>query len=43
MRLKELAAARRRFGYLRLRILLQREGWKVNRKCVYRLYREEGL
>lgn len=43
MRLKELAAARPRFGYLRLHMLLQREGWKVNRKRVYRLYREEGL
>ena len=43
MRLKELAAARPRFGYLRLHMLLQREGWRVNRKRVYRLYREEGL
>lgn len=43
MRLKELAAARPRFGYLRLHMLLQRDGWKVNRKRVYRLYREEGL
>ena len=24
-------------------MLLQREGWKVNRKRVYRLYRLEGL
>jgi putative transposase len=43
MRLKELAAARPRFGYLRLHMLLRREGWRVNRKRVYRLYREEGL
>lgn len=43
LRLKELAAARPRFGYLRLHTLLRREGWKVNRKRVYRLYREEGL
>jgi putative transposase len=43
MRLKELAVARPRFGYLRLHTLLRREGWKVNRKRVYRLYREEGL
>lgn len=43
MRLRELAQARPRFGYLRLHVLLQREGWVVNRKRVYRLYREAGL
>ena len=42
-RLRELAAERRRFGYRRLRVLLEREGWGVNHKRVYRLYREEGL
>jgi putative transposase len=43
IRLKDLAAARPRFGYLRLHVLLVREGWKINRKRVYRLYRLEGL
>jgi len=43
MRLKELAAIRVRFGFMRLTILLRREGWKVNPKRVYRLYKEEGL
>ena len=42
-RMKELAAERRRFGYRRLHILLRREGWHVNWKKLYRLYREEGL
>ena len=42
-RLRELSGERRRFGYRRLHILLCREGWKVNRKKVYRLYREEKL
>ena len=42
-RLRELAAERRRFGYRRLLILLGREGWRVNHKRVYRLYRAEGL
>jgi len=42
-RFKELSAARPTFGYLRLHMLLRREGWRVNRKRVYRLYREEGL
>ena len=43
IRLKELAAARPRYGYLRLHILLLREGWRINKKRVYRLYRMEGL
>ena len=42
-RLRELAEARRRFGYRRLQILLEREGWQVNHKRVYRLYVEEKL
>jgi putative transposase len=42
-RLRELAGERRRFGYRRLHIMLQRKGYKVNHKRVYRLYREEGL
>ena len=32
-----------RSGYRRLHVLLRREGWRVNHKRVYRLYREEGL
>jgi len=43
VRLRELAEARRRFGYRRLQVLLQREGWQVNHKRVYRLYVEEKL
>src|SRR5262249_59252563 len=43
MRLRELAAARPRFGYRRLTILLRREGWPVNHKRVYRLYGEGQL
>jgi putative transposase len=42
-RLRELAAVRVRFGYRRLTVLLRREGWHVNAKRVWRLYREEGL
>ena len=42
-RLRELANERRRFGYRRLGILLAREGFKVNHKKLFRLYREEGL
>jgi putative transposase len=36
-RLKELSGERRRFGYRRLHILLNREGWKVNWKKLYRI------
>jgi putative transposase len=43
MRLRELAEARRRYGYRRLTVLLRREGWAVNHKRVYRLYQEEDL
>lgn len=42
-RLRELAAVRVSYGYQRLHTLLRREGWPVNHKRVYRLYREEGL
>jgi heme A synthase len=31
------------YGYRRITVLLQREGWAVNAKRVYRLYRERGL
>jgi putative transposase len=42
-RLRELAQARRRFGYRRLHVLLRREGVEVNRKRVQRIYVEEKL
>jgi putative transposase len=42
-RLRELAAERRRFGYRRLLILLRRDGFVVNHKRLFRLYREERL
>jgi putative transposase len=32
-----------RYGYRMIRVLLNREGWKVGKDLVYRLYREEGL
>ena len=43
LRIRELAHARPRFGYLRIWVLLRREGWGVNRKRVRRLYRLDGL
>jgi putative transposase len=38
-RIKALALERRRFGYRRIYCLLKRDGYSVNRKKVYRLYR----
>ena len=42
-RIEEIAALKRRYGYRRVHILLRREGWRMNRKLTYRLYREAGL
>jgi len=42
-RLLELAHERPRFGYRRLHVLLRREGWVINRKRVYRVYRDLNL
>ena len=41
--MKEIAGKRRRFGYRRIGILLERKGMIMNHKKLYRLYREEGL
>ena len=42
-RIAELAAQKRRYGYRRIHVLLRREGWSVNHKRTYRLYRDQGL
>jgi putative transposase len=41
--LRELAAERRRFGWRRLQVMLQREGIRMNHKKLRRLYGEERL
>ena len=43
MRIREIAQARVRYGYRKIRVLLNREGWEVGNYLVYRLYCEEGL
>ena len=43
MRIREIAQARVRYGYRKIRVLLNREGWNVVKYLVYRLYKEEGL
>jgi putative transposase len=42
-RLTELAGQHRRHGYRMLHSRLQLEGWTINVKRTYRVYREEGL
>ena len=42
-RLRAIAQERRRFGYRRLHVLLKREGYMINHKKLFRLYREEKL
>ena len=39
-RIEEIAAIKRRYGYRRVYLRLRREGWEVNRKRVYRIYRD---
>jgi len=43
MRIREIAQSRVRYGYRKIRVLLNREGWAVGKHLVYRLYKEEGL
>ena len=43
LRLRELGAERRRFGYRRLGWMLAREGHVMNHQRLYRLYHEEKL
>ncbi len=42
-RIIELAQERRRFGYRRIHALLRREGYEINHKRTYRLYRAASL
>jgi putative transposase len=39
----EIAAVRIRYGYMRIYVLLRREGWMVNHKRLHRIYRLAGL
>ena len=43
LRMCELAWRHARYGYRRITALLRREGWRVNKKRVARLWREAGL
>ncbi len=41
--LTAVAQEKPRYGYRRLHVLLERRGWKINHKRLYRLYREGNL
>ena len=41
--MKKVAVERRRFGYRRIHVMLERQGIIMNRKKLRRLYREEKL
>lgn len=41
--MQEISGKRRRFGYRRIGVLLERKGMIMNHKKLYRIYREEGL
>ncbi|WP_345427037.1 IS3 family transposase [Halioxenophilus aromaticivorans] len=43
MRIREITLTRLHYGYRRVHVQLQREGWRDNHKRVYRLYRNQGL
>ena len=43
MRIRDIALSRVSYGYRRIQVMLKREGWPVNHKRVYRLYKLEGL
>src|SRR5215467_10263086 len=42
-RIKEICQTRVRYGYRRVHVLLCREGWRINHKKTYRVYRDMGL
>lgn len=42
-RIREICETRVRYGYRRVHVLLDREGWGINIKKVYRIYRELGM
>lgn len=43
LKIKDICQTRIRYGYRRVHILIKREGWSVNPKRIYRLYKEMDL
>jgi transposase InsO family protein len=42
-KIHKLAIRNSRYGYRRITVLLRREGWRINRKRVHRIWKSEGL
>jgi len=42
-RIKDICATRVRYGYRRVHVMLTREGWDINMKRTYRIYKDLGL
>ena len=42
-RIREICQTRIRFGYRRVYVLRRREGWEINAKKTYRIYKELGM
>ena len=42
-RIREICETRVRYGYRRVHVLLTREGWDINIKRTYRIYRDLGM
>ena len=42
-KMHEIAEKRRRFGYRRIGVMLESDGFTINEKKLYRLYKEEDL
>lgn len=43
LRIRDICQTRVRYGYRRVHVLLKRDGWSVNPKRIYRLYKEMNL
>jgi putative transposase len=42
-KIHKLAIRHSRYGYRRITVLLRREGWRINKKRVHRIWKSEGL
>jgi putative transposase len=42
LEMNKIAEKRRRFGYRRIGVMLERKGMVMNEKKLYRIYREDG-
>lgn len=43
MRIKEICETHERYGYRRVYYILRRDGWCINQKKVYRIYKKLGM